>query len=102
MPTVGFQQARGIVEREVYKARRLPEIETVALAEAQHRILAEAIAADRDYPPFDRATRDGYAVRAVDTPGALRVIGQIRAGTEFKGELRPGEAIEIMTGAPVP
>ncbi len=102
MPTFSFQQARGIVEREVSGARQLPGIEVLALAEAQHRILAEPIAADRDYPPFDRATRDGYAVRAADTPGALRVTGQIRAGTEFAGELRPGQAIEIMTGAPAP
>ncbi len=102
MSTVSFQQAREIVEREVRGARQLPESETVALADAQHRILAEPIAADRDYPPFDRATRDGYAVRAADTPGPLQVIGLVRAGTEFGGEMRRGQAIEIMTGAPAP
>lgn len=102
MATVTFQRARDIVEREVCAARRLPETETVPLTESQGRLLAEAIAADRDYPPFDRATRDGYAVRAAETPGTLRVVGQIRAGTEFPREVRPGEAVEIMTGAPAP
>ena len=69
MATVTFQQAREIIEREVCGARRLPATETVGLAKAQGRILAEPVAADRDYPPFDRATRDGYAVRAAETPG---------------------------------
>jgi len=102
MATVTFQQAREIVEREVCAARRPLRTEVVSLAEAAGRVLAEAVAADRDYPPFDRATRDGYAVRAADTPGALRISGQVRAGQEFAPSLRPGEAIEIMTGAPAP
>ncbi|MBI3665098.1 MAG: molybdopterin molybdotransferase MoeA [Acidobacteria bacterium] len=102
MDIVSFEQAREIVAREVCSGRRLPETEAVPLAQAQGRIAVEAVAADRDYPPFDRATRDGYAVRARETPGSLRVMGQVRAGAEFSGELRPGEAVEIMTGAPVP
>src|SRR2546427_4762377 len=102
MATVTFQQAREIVGREVCSARTPFATETVALAAAPGRILAEPIEADRDYPPFDRATRDGYAVRASETPGRLKVIGQVRAGQEFAGRVEPGQAVEIMTGAPVP
>jgi molybdopterin molybdotransferase len=49
-----------------------------------------------------RSARDGYAVRAQDLPGRLRVIGEVRAGEAFAGSVGPGEAVEIMTGAPVP
>src|ERR1700736_4297632 len=76
--------------------------ETVALAEAAGRVLAEEIAADRDYPPFARSARDGFAVRAADLPGELRVIGEVRAGEMFTGAVAAGEAVEIMTGAPMP
>src|SRR5580693_9738168 len=77
-------------------------IEGVALADSAGRVLAEAIAADRDYPPFHRSARDGFAVRAADLPGELRVIGEVRAGEVFTGSVGPGEAVEIMTGAPLP
>ena len=66
------------------------------------RVLAENVLADRDYPPLARSVRDGFAVRAADFPGTVRVIGEVRAGDRFKGSVRPGEAVEIMTGAPVP
>jgi len=100
--TLTFSEARQAVEQQVGSRRCTPEVETVALADAAGRILAESVAADRDYPPFDRSTRDGYALRAADTPGRLRVIGQVRAGQEFAGAVGPAEAVEIMTGAPVP
>jgi molybdopterin molybdotransferase len=80
-------------------------IETVALEQAHNRILAEDIHADIDLPPFDRARMDGYAVRSADVmtaPVSLNLIGEIAAGAEFHGKLRPGEAIKIFTGAPVP
>ncbi len=102
MAVLTFAEARRTVELQVASARCVPEAETVPLADAPGRILAEPIAADRDYPPFDRATRDGYAVRGAETPGRLRVIGQVRAGQEFGGTVGPGEAVEIMTGAPMP
>src|SRR5882724_7122911 len=76
--------------------------ETVSLAGAAGRVLAEEIAADRDYPPFPRSARDGFAVRAADLPGELRVIGEVRAGESFSGRVGAGQAVEIMTGAPVP
>src|SRR5579872_4999763 len=76
--------------------------ETVSLAEAAGRVLAEEIAADRDYPPFARSARDGFAVRAADVPGELTVIGEVRAGEVFRGSLSSKGAVEIMTGAPLP
>ena len=76
--------------------------ETVALECAAERVLAEEIRADRDFPALSRSVRDGFAVRAQDVPGTLRVIGEVRAGDRFEGCLAAGEAVEIMTGAPVP
>ena len=75
----------------------------VALQDAAGRTLAEAVVADRDQPPFARSTRDGYAVRAGELGGALRVVGTVRAGETWTGAaMGAGEAIEIMTGAPLP
>lgn len=82
-----------------------PAVEQVALLAGLHRVLAEPILADRDQPPFPRSTRDGYACRAADINEGkpLRIIGQLKAGDVWKGpEPNAGEAIEIMTGAPVP
>ena len=79
--------------------------ESVALAQAHRRILAEDVFADLDLPPFDRARMDGYALRAADAaaaPARLKVIGELAAGATFDGEVRAGEAIKIFTGAPVP
>jgi molybdopterin molybdotransferase len=78
--------------------------ETVSLIDATSRILASPITAERDQPPFDRSTRDGYAVRSADLPTTPRhVTGTIRAGQSWQGPpLQPGEALEIMTGAPIP
>lgn len=80
-------------------------VERVALEEAAGRVLAEPVVADTDLPPFDRAQMDGYAVRAEDTsdvPVALRVVGEAAAGRGWRGQMREGEAVRIMTGAPVP
>ncbi len=81
-----------------------PATETVAIHQASDRCLASAILADRDQPPFDRSTRDGFALRAADLQlGTLKVVGQLRAGEPpFAGTIGPGEALEIMTGAPLP
>ena len=65
-------------------------------------MLAETVFADRDYPPFPRAARDGFAVRAADVPGDLQVIGEVRAGEIYRGSVGPRGAVEIMTGAPLP
>ena len=67
----------------------VPEVERVALLDSAGRVLAEEVRADRDQPPFDRATRDGFAVRAAEwTAGRrLQVVGQVRAGEAWPGGL---------------
>ena len=106
MPALSFQDARAIVLREIRAANRLdparPGAETVALGSCRGRVLAEDVRADRDYPPFDRSMRDGFAVRAAYIPGTLKVIGEVRAGQTFAGVVNAEEAVEIMTGAPLP
>jgi molybdopterin molybdotransferase len=101
---VSFDEALEIVLAEAAAQRTPLATETVALVEAAGRVLATPIVADRDQPPFHRSTRDGYALRAEDAViGAwLAVVGQVQAGRQWEGALTPGQAIEIMTGAPVP
>ena len=80
-------------------------VESVALRDTLGRILAEDIVADTDLPPFDRAQMDGYAVRAADVanaPARLRIAGESAAGSGWHHEMKAGEAVRIMTGAPVP
>ncbi|HET6690255.1 MAG TPA: gephyrin-like molybdotransferase Glp, partial [Miltoncostaeaceae bacterium] len=86
-------------------------LEAVAtpLLEAAGQVLAEDVRAGFDIPPLANTAMDGYAVRAEDTRGArheapltLRVTGYLAAGTVFEGSVGPGEAVRIMTGAPLP
>jgi molybdopterin molybdotransferase len=82
-----------------------PGVERVSLSESRGRVLAEEVRADRDQPPFDRSTRDGFAVRAADLAEdrVLRVVGQVKAGEVWRGgAIEQGCAVGIMTGAPVP
>jgi len=102
VPALSFLDARAAVINRVRDARLPPIAESVLLEDSPGRILAEDIAADRDYPPFNRSVRDGFAVRSSDVPGRLRVIGEVRAGERFRSILQSGETVEIMTGAPVP
>lgn len=97
-----FPVARETVLHKVAGACPKPEIEKVALNDAAGRVLAEEVAADRDTPALARSVRDGFAVRAADLPGDLLVIGEVRAGERFAGQVASGEAVEIMTGAPIP
>ncbi|MGQ0486674.1 MAG: molybdopterin molybdotransferase MoeA [Hyphomicrobiales bacterium] len=79
--------------------------EAVPLNKAAGRVLAEALKARRDQPPFAASAMDGYAVRAEDVAAApvrLKVIGMAAAGHAFKGALKAGEAVRIFTGAPLP
>jgi molybdopterin molybdotransferase len=78
------------------------EFESVALDAALGRTLAQDVVAARDQPPFANSAMDGYALRAGDAPGALRIVGESAAGRGFKGALRAGEAVRIFTGAPMP
>lgn len=81
----------------------------VPLVEALGRVLAEDVHASRNIPPWPNSAMDGYAVRSQDVaqasrerPATLRVVEEVRAGVEAKRTLGPGEAIRIMTGAPIP
>jgi molybdopterin molybdotransferase len=79
--------------------------ESVALHHCAGRVLAADIRARRDQPPFPASAMDGYAVRFADVervPVRLDVIGTAPAGHGFKGVVRPGQAVRIFTGAPVP
>ncbi len=98
-----FAEALEVVLREAAGVSAARGAETVELLEAAGRVLAEAVVAGRDQPPFDRATRDGFALRAGEEGQPLRVVGQVRAGERWRGvALGAGEAVEIMTGAPMP
>lgn len=80
--------------------------ETISIHKAQGRVLAQAICADRDYPPFNRSAMDGYAVRAADfengATASLNVIEHLLAGSVAEKVVSEGNCIKIMTGAPVP
>lgn len=102
---ISVEDARSrILERfEVLPAAEVPLLEALGLT------LAEDVRAGFDIPPLPNTSMDGYAVRADDTAGAtyetphnLRVIGYLAAGHVFPGAVAPGEAVRIMTGAPIP
>jgi molybdopterin molybdotransferase len=104
---VSFEDGRHLVEQ--HAADVSPgEVETVDLLVGLGRVLAEGILADRDFPRFARATRDGYAVRAADlaaVPARLEVVGEVKAGDWLDPDVPsvgPGQAMAIMTGAPLP
>jgi molybdopterin molybdotransferase len=111
---ISFEAARAKVIETLAARAAAPDPKTLSNesidighepARAIGRILAEDVAADRNYPPFNRSIRDGFAVRAADAagPGArLRLIGESRAGVAFSGTVGAGECVRILTGAPVP
>jgi molybdopterin molybdotransferase len=70
--------------------------------DARGLVLAQEVVAGEPVPPFANTGMDGYAVRAADTPGTLRVVGELPAGRAPTIAVGPGEAIRIMTGAPMP
>ncbi|MDI3475615.1 MAG: molybdopterin molybdotransferase [Thermococcaceae archaeon] len=105
LKVVPLEEALKIVES--FKLE--PKVEKVPLEEALGRVLGEDIVSPIDVPPFDRATVDGYAVRAQDTfmasesePVRLKVVGEINAGDTPSIQLKDGEALYISTGAPLP
>ncbi len=103
---LSFEDARHLVEEHAAHLRPHGK-ELVELLEGAGQILAEPVLADRNFPPFPRAMRDGYAVRAADLsplPAMLEVVGEIKAGAraEEVPALQPGQTAAIMTGAPAP
>lgn len=107
---LSFESARAkVIEVVGARESKPPATETIDLSRdpsgALGRILAAQIIADRNYPPFDRSIRDGFALRSADAaePGArLRLIGESRAGFAFSGTMNAGECVRILTGAPMP
>jgi len=102
---VTYAQALSVVQERIGQANPVPPVQIVSLEEAQGRVLAEDVVADRDLPPFHRAIRDGYALRAADLsapPAVLRCVGEVPAGKHFEGKVGPGQCVSIMTGAPLP
>jgi molybdopterin molybdotransferase len=102
---LSFEDARALVEAHASRLRPRGR-ELLGILDAQRRVLAEPIYADRDFPPFPRSTRDGYAIRASDLdklPADLQIIGEIKAGgTPSALSVAAGQGAAIMTGAPVP
>ena len=98
---IPISEAIEIIKRETFSLGH----EAVALSESVGRVLAKDIVADSDLPPFDRSQMDGFAVVANDTqnaPVSLKIVGESAAGKGWHHELGSGEAVRIMTGAPVP
>lgn len=98
---ISVAEAIQIVKQQT---RPLP-VEQIELQKALGRVLAQDVIADTDLPPFDRSQMDGYAVRAEDAKAApvrLRIVGESAAGKGWHNRMEEGQAVRIMTGAPVP
>lgn len=103
---VTIEKANEIMKEAI---KPLEEVEEVVLETAIHRVLAKDYRAIHNQPPFPRSPVDGYACKAKDTIGAsksnpiiLEVVGEIQAGQAYLGEIQEGQALRIMTGAPIP
>lgn len=99
-----FEEARRKVIKQVGKMRRPHASASVSVWDALGLVLAQEVKTDREYPPFNRSTRDGYAARSIEVkPGApLKCAGEIKAGDTVTEALSPGTCVQIMTGAAVP
>jgi molybdopterin molybdotransferase len=102
-PLMSVDDAVAIIAARVSAVQ---DVETIALQEADGRILAEAIAAPLPLPPFTNSAVDGYAVRGGDLPqeqeAAFPVTGRVQAGSAAQAPVTPGHAVRIFTGAPMP
>lgn len=101
---LSFEQARQLVITDTQSHLTSPQASLLPVDDALGHVLAQEIRADREYPPFHRSTRDGYAVcaRAATKSSTLRCVGEIKAGDTVFAPLDPGTCIQIMTGAAVP
>ncbi len=110
MAVLGFDEALEVVrqratEQGLHVGAGQTRTEQVTLLAAQGRVLVEPLIAERDQPPFNRATRDGFATQAdtLSHGGRAELAGQVRAGEMWRGpDIAAGEAVSIMTGAPLP
>jgi molybdopterin molybdotransferase len=101
---LSYQEARQKVIEQIGEKKGPRATEQVRVGEALGYVLAQEIKTDREYPPFNRATRDGYAVFAADakTGATLKCTGEIKAGDRVTKELWAETCVQIMTGAAVP
>ncbi len=101
---LSFSDARQIVITQSETQAGSRSTLTLPLSEALGHVLAQEIHADREYPPFNRSTRDGYAVHSSEatTYASLRCVGEIKAGDTVSQPLASGTCVQIMTGAAVP
>jgi molybdopterin molybdotransferase len=99
-----FEEARKKVIEQVGRRKEPRATAVVSVWDALGLVLAQEVKTDREYPPFDRSTRDGYAVRSKEAvPGAqLKCVGEIKAGDTVRESLAAGTCLQIMTGAAVP
>ena len=99
-----FEEARRKVIEQVGKMRGPRVSASVSVWDALGLVLGQEVKTDREYPPFNRSTRDGYAVLSKDVkPGVqLKCAGEIKAGDTVTQALTPGTCVQIMTGAAVP
>jgi molybdopterin molybdotransferase len=100
MKNLTIEDARG---RMLAQVRALGS-ESIPIEDAQGRVLAHPIDATRDQPPFHSSAMDGYALRVADAQEAvdLDIVGESAAGHGYEGELGPGQAVRIFTGAAIP
>ncbi len=104
-PMLSVEEAR----RRILEHFQPLEPERIPILEALDRVLAEDVTAEMDIPPLANTAMDGYAVRIADTAGAtperpvrLKVVADLAAGYVLEAPLQPGQAVRIMTGAPIP
>jgi molybdopterin molybdotransferase len=101
---LSYEQARNKVIEQVAKRRGPRATAVVSVWDALGLVLAQEVQTDREYPPFDRSTRDGYAVRSKEiSPGTqVKCVGEIKAGDTVREAVVAGTCWQIMTGAAVP
>src|SRR5216684_8501053 len=99
-----FEEARGKVIEQVGKRKGPLATAVVRVWDALGLVLAQEVRTDREYPPFDRSTRDGYAVHSNDAASGaqLKCVREIKAGDTVREALTAGTCLQIMTGAAVP
>ena len=101
---LSFDQAREVVVAKAKSHCRPRPTVSLPISDALGHILAEEIRTDREYPPFNRSTRDGYAVHSIEAQptSPLRCVGEIKAGDTVHAPLANGACVQIMTGAALP
>jgi molybdopterin molybdotransferase len=101
---LSFEDARQLVISQTKTHATTRPTLTLPVSDAFGYILAQEVRSDREYPPFDRSTRDGYAVRATEAKqgASLSCVAEIKAGDTVSEPVAPGTCVQIMTGAAIP